>query len=417
MRRRSLLLCYQKKSFLYNGGTPWVKKGEHNFDISMGAWDGAESCDIVGLFLLDQIQSRVKGFDNGIYRDDALGVVETTPRNAEKIRQKLVSILKDFGFKITSKANIKVVEFLDVVLDLENEKYCPFIKPGDRPKYVNANSNHPPGILKNIPLAVNKRLSAISSSKEVFDQAAPLYQAELDRAGYQHKLVFEEVQVNQKRKRHKKIIWFNPPYSKNLKTNVGKKFLALLDKHFPRGSLLYPVLNRYKVKLSYRCLPNMASIISKHNNKILREQVPDSKCNCLPKDKAACPLPGKCATESVVYRATVSTPSSEETYVGLTGGTFKKRYNKHMSDFRHPKSRNATRLSEYIWKLKDEGTVFDIKWDIVKRAQEYSPVSRKCSLCIEEKFEILFNPSTATLNSRHELFTSCRHKKKKLLDK
>ena len=161
----------------------------------------------------------------------------------------------------------------------------------------------------------------------------------------------------------------------------------------------------------------MASIISKLNNKILREQVPDSKCNCLPKDKAACPLPGKCAIESVVYRATVSTPSSEETYVGLTGGTFKKRYNKHMSDFRHPKSRNATRLSEYIWKLKDEGTVFDIKWDIVKRAQEYSPVSRKCSLCIEEKFEILFNPSTATLNSRHELFTSCRHKKKKLLDK
>ena len=101
-------------------------------------------------------------------------IVETTPRNAEKIRQQLVSILKEFGFKITSKANLKVVEFLDVVLDLENEKYCPFIKPGDRPKYVNANSNHPPAILKNIPLAVNRRLSSISSSKEVFDQAAPL---------------------------------------------------------------------------------------------------------------------------------------------------------------------------------------------------------------------------------------------------
>ena len=132
------------------------------------------------------------------------------------------------------------MEFLDVVLDLENEKYCPFIKPGDRPKYVNANSNHPPGILKNIPLAVNKRLSAISSSKEVFDQAAPLYQAELDRAGYQHKLVFEEVQVNQKRKRHKKIIWFNPPNSKTLKTNVGKKFLALFGQALSKGVITVP---------------------------------------------------------------------------------------------------------------------------------------------------------------------------------
>ena len=49
----------------------------------MGAWDGAESCEIVGLYILDQIRGRVKGFDNGLYRDDALGVVETTPRNAE----------------------------------------------------------------------------------------------------------------------------------------------------------------------------------------------------------------------------------------------------------------------------------------------------------------------------------------------
>ena len=108
------------------------------------------------------------------------------------------------GFKVTSKANLKVVNFLDVTLDLGNDRFFPYLKPGDRPKYVNAKSNLPPTILKNIPLAVNKRLSCISSDKEVFDNAAPLYQEELDRAGYSHKLEYQEEPPKGKRKRHKK---------------------------------------------------------------------------------------------------------------------------------------------------------------------------------------------------------------------
>ena len=80
----------------------------------------------------------------GKYRDDGLGVAETTARNLEKIRQKIVQVYGEYGLKITSTANLKVVTFLDVTLDLANEWYKPFIKPGDRPLYVNSKSNHPP---------------------------------------------------------------------------------------------------------------------------------------------------------------------------------------------------------------------------------------------------------------------------------
>ena len=128
--------------------------------------------------------------------------------------------------KITSQANLKVVNFLDVTLDLKSESFKPYLKPGDRPVYVSAHSNHPPSIIKNIPLALNKRLSSISSNRQVFDEVAPLYQAELDRAGHQHKLEFKDEEIGGgKRKRKKKILWFNPPYSMDLKTPVGKKFL------------------------------------------------------------------------------------------------------------------------------------------------------------------------------------------------
>ena len=36
---------------------------------------------------------------------------------------------------------------------------------------------------------------------------------------------------------------------------------------------------------------------------------------------------------------------------------------------------------EHIWKLKDEGTPYNITWTIKRRAQPYSPGSKKCSLC------------------------------------
>ena len=157
---------------------------------------------------------------------------------------------------------MKQVNFLDVTLNLEKQSFKPFLKPCDSPLYVNSYSKHPPAVIKNIPAGINRRLSTISSSKELFDQAAPLYQREIDRNGYKFKLQYEPPTMK-KKCRSKKALWFNPPYSINIKTNVGAKFLALLDKHFPPSNPLHSLLNRKTIKVSYKCLPNMASILAK----------------------------------------------------------------------------------------------------------------------------------------------------------
>ena len=179
------IIMESKKSFLYAGDTPWVKKGAVNFDNGMGAYDGAECCDIIGLFLLDQLNNRIKEIASVLFRDDGISVSDATPRLLEKARQKIVKIFEEFGLKITSTANLKVIQFLDITLDLENEVFKPYIKPGDRPLYVSSDSNHPPSILKNIPLSINRRLSSISANREIVNAAAPLFQAELDRFGVQ----------------------------------------------------------------------------------------------------------------------------------------------------------------------------------------------------------------------------------------
>ena len=69
-------------------------------------------------------------------------------------------------------------------------------KPNDTPLYVHSKSNHPPNILKNIPLSVNKRLSNISANETVFEEAAQPYQEALDWGGYTHKLKFENPNTN-----------------------------------------------------------------------------------------------------------------------------------------------------------------------------------------------------------------------------
>ena len=48
------------------------------------------------------------------------------------------------------------VNFLDITLDLEKELFKPYRKPGDKPQYVNSMSNHPPSVLKKIPLGIIK---------------------------------------------------------------------------------------------------------------------------------------------------------------------------------------------------------------------------------------------------------------------
>ena len=120
--------------------------------------------------------------------------------------------------------------------------------------------------------------------------------------------------------------------------------------------------------------------------------------------------------EGLVYRASVKQDNGKtETYTGLTSGTFKKRHYAHDSDFRHRDNKGTT-LSTHIWKLKDEDTNFNISWEVVARARPFNPSNKKCKLCLTEKYFITFKSEGATLNSRSEMFATCRHRKKLLLE-
>ena len=275
-------------------------------------------------------------------------------------------------------------------------------------------------MLKNIPLGINRRLCDISSNKDVFLEAIPPYQAELEKCGYKEKLAWLEEdathQNKRKRSRSKKVIWFNPPYSMNVNTNVGKEFLLLLDKHFPKNNPLSKFLNRNTVKMSYRCMPNMGRCLAKHNSKILRGEMnplprKEANCNCQKSKKGECPIPGACNQDGVVYQASVTTNDGrKEDYVGLAKH-FKKRWHKHKATLKDSEADGQTTLSRYVWKKRQEGLDPKIEWRFLEEnVQDFNPVTEICKLCTREKFQIVLNPSVASLNLRTEFFSHCRHR-------
>ena len=412
------IILQARKSFLFSKNTPWNKKQNPEFDVGMGCCDGAECCELVGLYLLSLLQHLKMNL--GVYRDDALGVLETTPRQAELIKKEVCKIFKQQNLSITIEVNLKVVNFLDVTLDLNSGLFKPYTKPNDTPIYINKKSNHPPSITKNIPTAVNRRLSSISANEEVFKEAIPPYQEALAKGGYEYQLKYDPpASISRKnRNRSRKITWFNPPFSQNVSTNVGAKFLKLIDTCFPPSHPLSKIINRNTVKVSYRCMPNMGQVISRHNSKVAKQeqvQQPPPGCNCRG-GIATCPVDGACLTEGVVYQATVKRgdTSAQETYTGLTSREFKTRLYEHHSDFNN-QNREGTGLSNYIWKLKNDRIPYTTDWKILMRSPSFNPSTKTCSLCLKEKYCIMFRPEGATLNARSEFFATCRHRLKPLL--
>ena len=191
-----------------------------------------------------------------------------------------------------------MVNFLDVTFDLSTGKYKPCRKPNDDPLYINKHSNHPPSILRQLPTSINKRISTLS-----FEDAAPTYQNALGHSNFSHKLEYTPHETQQPAEignavsfgssplSASSVIWFNPPFSKNVKTNIACSFLHLVDTHFPAGHKLHKIFNRNTVKVSYSCMNNVRSITTSHNTCIIRKsqtQVTSAdNCNC--RNKEACP--------------------------------------------------------------------------------------------------------------------------------
>ena len=413
------IIMHSRKCLLFSSQEQWVKKdGNELFDVTMGSFDGAEVCEIVGLYLLSKIETVIGSNGSvGLYRDDGLAAIRcTSGRVLDRIRKGVNELFKKENLSITCTTNLIVTDFLDATFNLGTGKYYPYRKENNTPLYINVKSNHPKNIKEELPRMIDDRLSDLSSDEEAFNKSKGLYESALKESGYQHVMKYEPERRQKKRNRNRKVIWYNPPFSSHVKTDIGRKFLNLIDKHFPRGHAYAKIFNRSTLKVSYSCMPNMATIIKNHNNSVLKVPVENADqpgCNC--RNPQICPLNGACQTKCMIYLADVTAEGKDHIYYGSTGGAFKKRFDGHSHSFRHVEKRTETELSKFIWDLKDREVPYSIKWSIVTTAHPYVCGSRKCDLCLTEKLYIARSNHERMLNSRSELLRKCPHRRRHLL--
>ena len=404
-----------------------MKKEEEKFDVTMGAHDGAEVCELVGLYLQGLLGEKYNKNDFGLYRDDGLAVFKNVSgTQSERIKKDFKRILKENHLNIEISCNMKIVNYLDVTLNLNDGSYRPYHKPNDELMYIHSESNHPPAIIKQLPLSIQARLRTLSSSKEIFDEDVRPYQEALKRSGYKHTLKYEDDsggKIHQKRNRKREVIWFNPPYSKSVKTNVGKHFLMLLDKHFPKHHKLRKIFNRNTVKISYSCMPSMKAVANRHNKKVLKnrsnEEDPEPVKTCSCPRNTECPFDNVCLEKDVQYSAEITSDLPNygtKVYKGICATTWKERHGNHTKSFNHEKYETETALSEEVWRIKRLGGQFNIKWHKDESHPSYKPETKRCSLCDNEKLAIALYEGDNLLNLRNEIISRCMHRFKYKLE-
>ena len=105
----------------------WVKKEGGSFDVTMGAYDGVEVCELIGIYMLYLIGKKYDSKNIGLYRDDGLAVFKNGSGPAsEKIKKQLQSLFKQISLQIIIECNLKVVNYLDVTFNLIDGSYRPY---------------------------------------------------------------------------------------------------------------------------------------------------------------------------------------------------------------------------------------------------------------------------------------------------
>ena len=141
-------------------------------------------------------------------------------RKDDIIRKKLHRLFNKFGFKLDIQTHFKITDYLDVTFNLYNGTVTEFRKHNQVPSYINSSSNHPKQVFKHMV-----RLSTNSSNSDIFTQNKHEYEAALKTSGHKTKLVYksrgEIVNLRNRNKKPRKILWFTPPYNMAIANKVG----------------------------------------------------------------------------------------------------------------------------------------------------------------------------------------------------
>ena len=70
---------------MFYGNETWKKKdADTKFDVTMGSYDGADLCELIGIYIQSLLTNILSKDDMGLYREDGLFVLRKT--NSKQIK-------------------------------------------------------------------------------------------------------------------------------------------------------------------------------------------------------------------------------------------------------------------------------------------------------------------------------------------
>ena len=110
----------------------------------------------------------------------------------------MTELFKSEGLKITVETNTSTTNFLDITLDLDNNRFCPYTKNNNTPRYIHVSSNHPQTIIRQLPKIINKRISDLSNTEREFTNAKKFCEDARKKSGHNAELTYEKTYGRQK---------------------------------------------------------------------------------------------------------------------------------------------------------------------------------------------------------------------------
>ena len=96
-----------------------TKDSNGDIDVTMGSYDRAEVCELVGLFMLNELLKKFDKDNIGLYRDDGLSVFKNhNGHQNDKFQKELIDLFKQHHMNLQVKCNLKIVNYFDIMLDL-----------------------------------------------------------------------------------------------------------------------------------------------------------------------------------------------------------------------------------------------------------------------------------------------------------
>ena len=156
------VINHARKSLLFDDSHNWIKKQGGLFGVLMGAYEGAEVCELVDTYMFNVLSKKYSKNDFGLYQNDALAVLKNkSGPQSEQVKKNIQKIFKELWLDIIIQCNMTFVNCLDVIFNLNDGTYKPYRKPNNEIKYIHKNSSHPPSVIPQIPLSIESRLSTI----------------------------------------------------------------------------------------------------------------------------------------------------------------------------------------------------------------------------------------------------------------